>query len=154
MHPGFRGKHARRVLGIFTSPHSSQPLLPLVDPISTDQAPAPAGHYSQGIAHGQLIYVSGQLPIDPATGAKSQGSLAEQTRLVLQNVDAILRAGGSSLQHTLKLTVYISDIAHWDEVNRVYAEMLGEHKPARAIVPTRELHFGLGIEIDAVAAIP
>ena len=121
--------------------------------ILTDNAPTPAGHYSQGMIHGNLVFVSGQLPIDPKTGDKCMGTLSEQTRLVLQNVDAILREAGSSLQQTLKLTVYIPDIANWDEVNEAYSEMMGDHKPARAIVPTRELHFGLGIEIDAVAAV-
>ena len=121
--------------------------------ILTDKAPIPAGHYSQAIVHNGLVYVSGQLPIDPRTGEKQTGSIEDQTRLVLQNLSAILETSGSSLHRVLQVTVYISDISLWGKVNEVYAEILGEHKPARAIVPTRELHFGFKIEVAAVAAV-
>ncbi len=119
----------------------------------TENAPAPGGHYSQAIVHNGLVYVSGQLPIDPKTGEKQTGAIEEQTRLVLQNLSAILEASGSSLEQVLKVTVYISDISLWGKVNEVYAEIFGDHRPARAIVPTRDLHFGFKIEVDAVAAI-
>ena len=121
--------------------------------IKTDRAPIPAGHYSQAIVHNGLAYVSGQLPIDPKTGEKVAGSIEEQTRLVLQNLSAILEASGSSLNRVLQVTVYISDISLWGKVNGVYAEIFGDHKPARAIVPTRDLHFGFKIEAAAVAAV-
>ena len=119
----------------------------------TDKAPLPGGHYSQAIVHNGLVYVSGQLPIDPKTGEKQTGSIEEQTRLVLQNLSAILDASDSSLKQVLKVTVYISDISLWGKVNEVYAEIFGDHRPARAIVPTRDLHFGFKIEVDAVAAV-
>jgi 2-iminobutanoate/2-iminopropanoate deaminase len=119
----------------------------------TENAPIPGGHYSQAIVHNGLVYVSGQLPIDPKTGEKQTGSIEEQTRLVLQNLSAILDASGSSLEQVLKVTVYISDISLWGKVNEVYAEIFGDHRPARAMVPTRDLHFGFKIEVDAVAAI-
>lgn len=119
----------------------------------TENAPAPGGHYSQAIVHNGLVYVSGQLPIDPKTGEKQTGAIEEQTRLVLQNLSAILDASGSSLNQVLKVTVYISDIALWGKVNEVYAEIFGDHRPARAIVPTRDLHFGFKIEVDAVATV-
>lgn len=119
----------------------------------TDKAPLPGGHYSQAIVHNGLVYVSGQLPIDPQTGEKQTGSVEEQTRLVLQNLSAILEASGSSLSQVLKVTVYISDISLWGQVNEVYADVFGDHRPARAIVPTRDLHFGFKIEVDAVAAV-
>lgn len=122
-------------------------------PIMTDKAPKPAGHYSQAIVHGGLVYVSGQLPIDPATGEKRVGEIEEQALTALRNVEAILKAAGSSLDQVLKVTVYISDINLWGRVNAVYAEVFGSHKPARAVVPTRELHFGVKIEIEAVAFI-
>ncbi len=121
--------------------------------IKTDKAPLPGGHYSQSIVHNGLVYVSGQLPVDPKTGEKQTGSIEEQTRLVLKNLSAILDASGSSLNHVLKVTVYISDISLWGKVNEVYAEIFGDHRPARAMVPTRDLHFGFKIEVDAVAAL-
>jgi 2-iminobutanoate/2-iminopropanoate deaminase len=121
--------------------------------IETDMAPLPGGHYSQAIVHNGLVYVSGQLPINPQTGEKQTGSIEEQTRIVLQNLVAILEASGSSLSQVLKVTVYISDISLWGQVNEVYADVFGDHRPARAMVPTRDLHFGFKIEVEAVAAI-
>lgn len=122
-------------------------------PTQTDKAPIPGGHYSQAMVHNRLVYVSGQLPIDPQTGEKQTGSIEEQTRLVLHNLSAILEASGSSLSQVLKVTVYISDISLWGQVNEVYADVFGDHRPARAMVPTRDLHFGFKIEVEAVAAI-
>ncbi len=121
--------------------------------IETDMAPLPGGHYSQAIVHNGLVYVSGQLPINPQTGEKQTGSIEEQTRIVLQNLVAILEASGSSLSQVLKVTVYISDISLWGQVNEVYADVFGDHSPARVMVPTRDLHFGFKIEVEAVAAI-
>ncbi|MEJ7618988.1 MAG: Rid family detoxifying hydrolase [Pyrinomonadaceae bacterium] len=120
--------------------------------VHTPDAPAPAGHYSQATVHNNTVYVAGQLAIDPQTGEKKLGSMAEQTEQVLKNVAAILQAAGSDLSRVLKMTVYISDISLWAEVNAVYARMLGEHRPARAVIPTKELHHGFLIEMDAVAA--
>jgi len=122
--------------------------------VLTKEAPAPAGHYSQATIHRDLVFVSGQLPIDPYTGEKQTGSIEDQTRQVLSNVDAIVRAAGSSKDNILKVTVYISDIGLWDRVNTVYAGFFGDSRPARAVVPTRELHFGFQIEIEAVAFLP
>jgi 2-iminobutanoate/2-iminopropanoate deaminase len=121
--------------------------------ILTTEAPAPAGHYSQAVVHDGWIYVSGQLPIDPATSEKRMGSIEEQAEQALKNVAAILRAAGSDLDRVVKTTVYISDIALWNRVNTVYAAFFGQHRPARAVVPTRELHFGFQVEIEAVAAV-
>ena len=121
--------------------------------VSTPDAPQPAGHYSQAIVHDNIVYVSGQLPIDPQSGEKKIGSIEEQTEQALKNVAAILQAAGSDIGHVLKTTVYVSDIALWSRVNAVYAEFFGEYRPARAVVPTRELHHRCQIEIEAVAAI-
>jgi len=121
--------------------------------ILTQDAPRPGGHYAQAIVHDNLVYVSGQLPIDPQTGEKRVGSIEEQTEQALKNLAAILRAAGSDVDHVLKTTLYVSDIALWDRVNAVYAGFFGQHRPARAVVPTRELHFGFQIEIEAVAAL-
>lgn len=124
-----------------------------IKPVLTPNAPSPGGHYSQAIVHNGLVYVAGQLPIDPKTGEKKLGSIEEQTEQVLTNIREILLAAGSDLNHLLKMTVYVSDISLWGKVNEVYARMLGEHRPARAVVPVRELHHGFLIEIEAVAAV-
>jgi len=121
--------------------------------ILTQDAPRPGGHYAQAIVHDNLVYVSGQLPIDPQTGEKRVGSIEEQTEQALKNLAAILRAAGSDVDRVLKTTLYVSDIALWDRVNAVYARFFGQHRPARAVVPTKELHFGFQIEIEAVAAV-
>ena len=120
--------------------------------VHTQDAPAPVGHYSQAVVYDGLVYVAGQLAIDPQTGERRLGSVEEQTEQALRNVGAILKAAGSDLSRVLKMTVYISDIGLWGRVNEVYARVLGEHRPARAVIPTKELHHGFLIEIDAVAA--
>ena len=121
--------------------------------ILTQNAPQPAGHYSQAIVHGNLVFVSGQLPVDPRTGEKRIGSIEDQTEQVLQNLAAILQAAGSGVNRVLKTTVCVSDISLWDRVNAVYARFFGGHRPARAVVPTKDLHFGFQVEIEAIAAV-
>ncbi|MBN8588813.1 MAG: RidA family protein [Rhodothermia bacterium] len=122
-------------------------------PVTTPHAPLPAGHYSQAIIHNGLVYISGQLPISPDQEGHSIGTIEEQTRQVLKNVSAILDAAGSSLHNLLKVTLYISDMALWGRVNVVYSEILGNHKPARAVVPVNPLHHGYQIEVEAIAAV-
>lgn len=119
--------------------------------IETPNAPSPAGHYSQAVEFNDLIFVSGQLPVNPETNEKVSGTIDDQAHQALKNVKAILEAAGSNLQNVIKVTVYISDIALWDKVNKIYATYFGDHKPARAIVPTRELHNDFKIEIEVVA---
>jgi 2-iminobutanoate/2-iminopropanoate deaminase len=121
--------------------------------ISTPNAPQPAGHYSQAIVHGGTVYVSGQLAVDPQTGEKQLGSIEEQTEQALKNVAAILKVANSGVDRVLKTTLYISDIELWGRVNEVYSRFFGEHRPARAVVPTKELHYGFQIEIEAIAAV-
>jgi 2-iminobutanoate/2-iminopropanoate deaminase len=121
--------------------------------VQTDLAPRAGGHYSQAVVHNGTVYVAGQLPIDPANPKAPPGDAATQTRQALQNVRNILEAAGSGLDHALQLTVYVSDISHWGEVNRVYSEVMGEHRPARAVVPTRDLHYGYLVEIQAIGAL-
>jgi len=121
--------------------------------ISTPNAPKPAGHYSQAIVHNNIVYVSGQLPVDPKTGEKRIGSIEEQTEQALKNLSEILKAAGSNLEQVIKTTVYVSDIELWGRVNTVYSRFFGEHRPARAVVPTRDLHFGFQIEIEAIASV-
>ncbi len=120
--------------------------------IETPNAPTPAGHYSQAVEWQGLLFVAGQLPIKPGTAEKVLGSIEEQTLQTLENLKAIVEAAGSDLQHVLKTTVFIADIALWSRVNKVYSDFFGMHKPARAIVPVKELHHGFLIEIEAIAA--
>ncbi|HEX6048970.1 MAG TPA: Rid family detoxifying hydrolase [Gemmatimonadaceae bacterium] len=121
--------------------------------VVTPNAPAAAGHYSQGIVHNGVVYVAGQLPIDPADRNTPIGTIEEQTERTLRNVEAILVAAGSGLDRVLQMTIYISDIELWGGVNAAYARVMGSHKPARAVVPVKELHYGYQIEIQAVAAV-
>ncbi len=116
-------------------------------------APAPRGHYSPAVVHNGIVYVSGQLPIDPQTGEKLSGSIEAQTEQALKNIGEILKASGSDLSRALKMTIYISDISLWKRVNAAYMKVMGDARPARAIVPTGELHYGFLVEIDAIAAV-
>ena len=120
--------------------------------VQTPDAPAPAGHYSQATVYNGLVFVAGQLSIEPRTGEKKLGSIEEQTEQALANVAAILKAAGSGLSRLLKVNIYIADIELWGAVNEVYKRVLGESRPARAVIPTKDLHYGFLIEIDAVAA--
>ena len=115
--------------------------------------PTPKGHYSPGIEHHGIVYVSGQLPMDLVTREPFAGAIDEQTELALRNVEAVLHAAGSDLDHVVQMTIYISDIELWGKVNETYARVMGDHRPARAIVPVKDLHFGTQIEIQAIAAV-
>lgn len=120
--------------------------------IETRNAPVPAGHYSQAIVHNGVVYVAGQLPIDPNSSDRTVGSIEEQTERTLRNVEAILVAAGSGLDRVLQMTIYVSDISLWGGVNTAYTRIMGAHKPARAVVPVKDLHYGYQIEIQAIAA--
>jgi len=121
--------------------------------INLSNAPEPKGHYSSAVVHNGLIFVSGQLPRNAETGEIETGLIEAQTELALRNVEQILLAANSDLNHVLQMTIYISEMELWDRVNKIYASVLGEHKPARAIVPVKDLHFGAKIEIQAIAAV-
>ncbi len=125
----------------------------MINKIQPDNQPVPKGHYSSAVVHNGLIFVSGQLPRDTVTGEVETGAIELQTELALRNVEAILIASGSDLNHVLQFTIYVSEMELWDKVNEVYKKILGEHKPARAIVPVKDLHFGTKIEIQAIAAV-
>lgn len=125
----------------------------MIKRIQTTDAPTPAGHYSQGVVHNGVLYVSGQLSVDPKTGEKKLGPIEEQAEQALSNVHGILRAAGTDWDRVLKMTLYIADINLWEAVNKVYIRVLGENRPARAVIPTGPLHHGFLIEIDAVAAL-
>lgn len=120
--------------------------------IQPPNQPLPKGHYSPGVEHNGLIYVSGQLPMTLDTREPFTGDIGEQTELALRNVEAVLQAAGSDLKHVLQMTIYVSDMELWGAVNAKYAEVMGDHRPARAIVPVKDLHFDTKIEIQAIAA--
>lgn len=120
-------------------------------PIQSPHAPRPAGHYAQAIQAGGFLFVSGQLPIDPATGRMIQGSLEDEMRQALANVRAVLEAAGLSLNAVVKTTVYVCGVENWPRVNQVYAEIFGAHRPARSIVPCPSLHHGALVEIEVIA---
>jgi 2-iminobutanoate/2-iminopropanoate deaminase len=124
-----------------------------VKKIKLQNAPEPKGHYSPAVVHNGLIFVSGQLPRNAASGAVETGAIEAQTEIALRNVEQILLESNSDLNHVLQFTIYVSDMELWDKVNETYALVLGEHKPARAIVPVKDLHFGTKIEIQAIAAV-
>jgi 2-iminobutanoate/2-iminopropanoate deaminase len=124
-----------------------------MEKVQIENAPAPKGHYTPAVVHNGLVFVSGQLPRDADSGEVETGAIEVQTELALRNVEEILHAAGSDLNHVLQFTIYVSEMELWDQVNETYARILGEHKPARAIVPVKDLHFGTKIEIQAIAAV-
>ncbi|HEX6191752.1 MAG TPA: RidA family protein [Chitinophagaceae bacterium] len=118
--------------------------------ILTPNASPPGGHYSQATVFENLIFTAGQLAIT-STGERLNGPIEEQALQALKNIKAIVEAAGSDLNHVLKTTVFISDISLWPKVNQVYSEFFGNHKPARSIIPVKELNHGFMIEIEAIA---
>jgi reactive intermediate/imine deaminase len=120
--------------------------------IENELMPPPAkGHYSHCVEHNGVLYLSGQLPLLP-DGTVPEG-IEPQTLLTLQKVEKILQAAGSKREQILRMTVYITDIAYWPQVNAVYADFFAEHKPARCIIPCGKLNYGALIEIDCTAFV-
>jgi len=120
--------------------------------VSTSKAPAALGPYSQAVRWGDLIFVSGQIPIDPATSQVVGDDVAAQTERVLKNLAAILEAAGASLGQVLKTTVYLRDLNDFAKMNEVYARFFSEQPPARATVQVARLPRDVSVEIEAVAA--
>lgn len=120
--------------------------------LTTEKAPAAIGPYSQAIEANGFVYASGQLPIDPATGAFPEGGVKEQTRQSILNAQAILRSAGLELSNVVKTTVLLSDIADFAAMNEVYAEFFGEPYPARSAFAVRALPKGAFVEIEMIAA--
>lgn len=121
--------------------------------VQTSNAPVPGGHYSQAVVHNGLVYLSGILPITPDGRKLSDATIGEQTQQILANLDAILRAAGSHRENVIKVTVYVSDIHAWSTVNELHTQFFGDHRPAHSIVPVGPLHYGLSIELEAVATV-
>ena len=120
--------------------------------IKTDNIPPPQGHYSACIEHNGLLYISGQLPFRPGSKELPDGIIA-QTKQVLANVEFLVKEGGSTKINIIQMRLYIPNVEMWSEVNKVYSEFFGEHKPVRCVVPTRDLHYGALIEVEAIAFI-
>jgi reactive intermediate/imine deaminase len=119
-------------------------------PIATTHAPQAIGTYSQAIRAGSTVYLSGQIPLDPATGELVAGDMEAQVRRVFDNLQAVAAAAGSDLDHVVKLTVYLTDLAHFALVNRVMAEYFTQPYPARAAVGVAALPKGAAVEMDGI----
>lgn len=119
--------------------------------VSTDKAPKAIGPYEQAIKVGELVYASGQIPLDPQTGNLVEGDISIQTRRVMANLKAVVEAAGSSLDRVVKATVFLKNIGDFAAMNEVYAEYLGAAKPARSTVAVADLPRGALVEIDLIA---
>jgi 2-iminobutanoate/2-iminopropanoate deaminase len=121
------------------------------EPLSTPNAPAAIGPYSQAIRAGDYLFVSGQIPLDPVTGTLVEGDVAAQTHRVLRNLGAILEAAGASFQHVVKTTVYLADMAEFAAMNEVYGTYFPAPSPARATIQAARLPRDVRVEIDLIA---
>ena len=122
--------------------------------ISTTEAPSAVGPYSQAIAAGPFVFCSGQIPLEPETGALVQGDISTQVKRVLQNIAAVLRAHGLGMEHVVKTTVFLTDLADFAEMNTVYAEYFLSNPPARSTIQVAALPKGANVEIEAIASKP
>jgi reactive intermediate/imine deaminase len=122
-------------------------------PIHTPAAPAAIGTYSQAVRAGGAVYLSGQIPLDPATMQVVEGGPRAQIKQVFENLAAVARAAGGTLNDAAKLTVYLTDLAHFPLVNEIMAEYFSEPYPARAAIGVRELPRGVAVEVDAILVL-
>lgn len=120
--------------------------------ISTDKAPAAIGPYSQAVAAGNLLFTSGQIPIDPASGSVVEGGITEQTEQVMKNLGAVLEAAGTCYERAVKTTCFLADIADFAAFNEVYAKYFTE-KPARSCIAVRDLPKGVLVEVEVIAEL-
>lgn len=121
--------------------------------IKSDRVPKPGGHYAQAVSFGNMLFVSGQLGVLPHTPSPEQVPVKEQVRHALEAIERIISEVSADRTRVLKCTVYVTDIADWDEANGAYSEFFGNHRPARAVVPCANLHFGAKVEIDAIVGL-
>jgi reactive intermediate/imine deaminase len=127
--------------------------MPEIRALEAENLPTPNGHYSHAMAHGEVLYISGQLGRGPDMSDGEAGDIRAQARRSLANIAAILETAGVGMSRLLKVTIYIADIEHWPAVDAEYRLALGDHRPARAVVPIGPMHYGSLIEIDAIAAL-
>lgn len=121
--------------------------------ITTDQAPSAIGPYSQAIACGNLLFISGQIPIDPASGKVIDADIAARCTLILKNAEAIAKAAGTTLANTVKTTIFLTDLADFQTVNEAYGKFFQESPPARSTVQVAGLPLGVNIEIEFIVSI-
>jgi 2-iminobutanoate/2-iminopropanoate deaminase len=124
-----------------------------MDYVATPDAPKAIGPYSQAVKANGLVYTSGQIALDPATGNLVEGSFEEQVHRVFRNLEAVLKEAGSSFDRVLKATVYVTDLGNFQTLNTIYAEYFGDHKPARTTIQASGLPKGGAVEIDLVALV-
>jgi 2-iminobutanoate/2-iminopropanoate deaminase len=122
--------------------------------VATPDAPQAIGPYSQGIRAGQLLFLSGQIPLDPRTGTMVEGDIATQTERVLQNISAILKAAGAGFEHVVRTTVFLADMGDFAAMNAVYARHMPDPPPARSTVQAARLPRDARVEIDVIALLP
>lgn len=121
--------------------------------IETEYSVRDGGHYTPGMIYNGMLFISGQLSIDPETGKIPEGGIKQETRQALKNLDLILNEAGCTKNDVIQCRVYIPDVALWGEMNEVYTEYFGDHKPARVVVPSNNLFAGCLVEIEAIAAV-
>ena len=124
-----------------------------LESVHTDNAPAAIGPYSQAIKAGNLLFCSGQIPLDPKTMEMIGDNAADQTAQVMKNITSLLQASGASLDNVARTTIFLHDMADFAAVNEVYGSHFGDHRPARACVAVKELPKGALVEIDCIAAL-
>lgn len=124
-----------------------------MDVISTDAAPAAIGPYSQAVQAGGLLFCSGQIPLDPATGELVLGDVAVQAGQVMRNIAAVLTAAGTGFDRVIKTTIFLADMADFAKVNEIYGSRFSAHKPARSTVAVKDLPRGALLEIEVIAAV-
>lgn len=123
-----------------------------MEKITTKYSVRDGGHYTPAIQHNGVIYISGQLSINPETGKLPEGGVKQEARQALENLNMVLKAAGAEKEDVIHCRVYIPDVKYWSEFNEVYSEFFGGHKPARVVVPSNNLYGGCKVEIEAVAA--
>lgn len=121
--------------------------------VDTDYSVRDGGHYTPGIIHGDTLYISGQLSIDPETKSVPTGGVKAEAAQSLKNLETVLHAAGLTKNDVIMCRVYIPDVAYWGELNEVYSAFFGTHKPARVVVPSNNLYGGCLVEIEAIAAM-
>ena len=124
-----------------------------MDFIATNDAPHAIGPYSQAIRSGNMLFLSGQIPLDPKSGNLIDGDFAAQSRRVFDNLRAVLRAAGADFKHVTRATVYLTDLGNFQTLNSIYAEYFGNHKPARSTVGVASLPRGAQVEVDLIAMV-
>jgi|GEM_PF-37831 len=145
-------RFGQRLPRVFLDTDFSRGGLSMIEKVETKYSAANTGHYSPAIKYNGILFISGQLSVDPETGQAAPGGIKAEARQALKNLELVLHSAHVTKNDVLQCRVYIPDIAYWEELNEVYAEFFGAHKPARAVIPCGQLHGGCLVEIEAIAA--